>query len=78
MGLLVEGLLSLAKLGHQPLKLCATELNAIVNDVISILEPECEGREVEWRIAKLPALDCSNFDGPGFSKSIRQCPEVLP
>jgi light-regulated signal transduction histidine kinase (bacteriophytochrome) len=23
-----------------------------------ILEPECEGREVEWRIAKLPALDC--------------------
>jgi PAS domain S-box-containing protein len=58
MGLLVEGLLSLAKLGQQSLKLCGTELNAIVDDVISILEPECEGREVEWRIAKLPALDC--------------------
>jgi PAS domain S-box-containing protein len=58
MGLLVEGLLSLAKLGQQSLKLCGTELNAIVDDVISILEPVCEGREVEWRIAKLPALDC--------------------
>jgi PAS domain S-box-containing protein len=58
MGLLVEGLLSLAKLGQQSLKLCATELNAIVDDVISILEPECEGRDVEWRIAKLPALEC--------------------
>jgi PAS domain S-box-containing protein len=58
MGLLVEGLLNLAKLGHQSLKLCRTELNAIVNAVILILEPECEGREVEWRIAKLPALEC--------------------
>jgi PAS domain S-box-containing protein len=58
MGLLVEGLLNLAKLGHQSLNLCRTELNAIVNAVISILEPECEGREVEWRIAKLPALEC--------------------
>jgi two-component system, chemotaxis family, sensor kinase Cph1 len=26
--------------------------------VISMLQPECEGRDVEWRIAKLPALDC--------------------
>jgi signal transduction histidine kinase len=58
MGWLVEGLLSLAKLGQQSLELCSTELNAIVDDVISILEPECEGREVEWRIAKLPTLDC--------------------
>jgi PAS domain S-box-containing protein len=58
MGLLVEDLLSLAKLGQQSLKLCRTELNAIVDAVISILEPDCEGREVEWRIAKLPALEC--------------------
>jgi signal transduction histidine kinase len=58
MGLLVESLLSLAKLGQQSLKLCGTELNSIVDDVISILEPECEARGVEWRIAKLPALEC--------------------
>jgi light-regulated signal transduction histidine kinase (bacteriophytochrome) len=23
-----------------------------------MLQPECDGRDVEWRIAKLPALDC--------------------
>ena len=58
MGQLVEDLLNLAKLGQQSLKLCRTESNPIVDAVISILEPECEGREVEWRIAKLPALEC--------------------
>jgi len=78
MGLLVEGLLSLAKLGQQPMKLCRTELNAIVDDVISILEPDCEGREVEWRIAKLPAGLRSYLNRPGFLKPIRQCDEVFP
>jgi PAS domain S-box-containing protein len=58
MGLLVEDLLSLAKLGQQSLKLCRTELNAIVDEVISMLQPDCNGRDVAWRIAKLPALDC--------------------
>jgi len=58
MGMLVDGLLSLAKLGRQSLKVRPTELNAIVAETISVLQPECEGREVEWRIAQLPALEC--------------------
>jgi len=58
MGLLVTGLLGLAKLGRQSLKLSRTDLNEVVDQVISILEPECEGRQVEWQIARLPALDC--------------------
>jgi light-regulated signal transduction histidine kinase (bacteriophytochrome) len=58
MGLLVDGLLSLAKLGRQSLKLRPTELNAVVAEAISVLQPEYEGREVEWRIAPLPALEC--------------------
>lgn len=58
MGLLVEGLLDLAKLGQQSLKLQVTDLNAIVDAVISILGPEYEGREVEWLRGRLPALDC--------------------
>ncbi len=58
MGLLVDGLLSLAKLGRQSLKLRRTDLNTIVDHVVAILEPECEGRKVEWQIAKLPMLDC--------------------
>jgi PAS domain S-box-containing protein len=61
MGLLVDGLLSLARLGRQSLKLHHTELNAIVDQVVSVLQPECEGREVEWHIAQLPALECDQI-----------------
>jgi light-regulated signal transduction histidine kinase (bacteriophytochrome) len=58
MGVLVDGLLSLAKLGRQSLKVRPTELNVIVAEAISVLQPECEGREIDWRIARLPALEC--------------------
>jgi PAS domain S-box-containing protein len=58
MTLLVEGLLSLSRIGPQSLKLSLTELNAVVDGVISVLQPQCEGRDVEWRVAKLPALEC--------------------
>jgi PAS domain S-box-containing protein len=57
-GLLVDSLLSLAKLGRESLRLRQSDLNPIVDEVISMLQPECEGRDVEWRIAKLPTLDC--------------------
>jgi PAS domain S-box-containing protein len=55
---LVDGLLSLARLGRQSLKLSLTQLNTIVDGAILILQQDCEGREVEWRIAQLPALEC--------------------
>jgi PAS domain S-box-containing protein len=58
MGLLVDGLLSLAKLGRRPLALRSSELNPIVEQTISLLQPEYEGRDIEWRIARLPALEC--------------------
>jgi PAS domain S-box-containing protein len=61
MGQLVDGLLSLARLGRQSLKLRHTELNALVDQVISVLRTECEGREVEWRIARLPTLECDQI-----------------
>jgi two-component system, chemotaxis family, sensor kinase Cph1 len=58
MGLLIDALLKMAVLGRQPLRPGRSELNAIVDDVISMLKPDCDGRDVEWRIAQLPALDC--------------------
>lgn len=58
MGLLVDALLSMAVLRRRPLRLSPTELNPLVAEVISLLAPECEGREVEWRIGRLPALNC--------------------
>jgi PAS domain S-box-containing protein len=58
MGQLIDALLKLAVLRRQPLRLRHSELNPIVQEVVSMLQPECEGRDVEWRIAQLPALDC--------------------
>jgi PAS domain S-box-containing protein len=58
MGLLVDALLKMAVLRRQPLRLSHSELNPIVDEVISMLKPDCVGRDVEWRIAKLPVLDC--------------------
>jgi PAS domain S-box-containing protein len=58
MGLLIDALLKMAVLRRQSLQLDHSELNPIVDEVISMLQPECQGRNVEWRIAKLPVLDC--------------------
>jgi light-regulated signal transduction histidine kinase (bacteriophytochrome) len=33
-------------------------LNSIVAEVIAILQPESEGRRVDWLIADLPAVEC--------------------
>ena len=58
MGLLIDALLKMAVLRRRSLRLSHSELNPIVDEVVSMLQPECDGRDVEWRIAKLPALDC--------------------
>jgi PAS domain S-box-containing protein len=61
MGLLVDTLLEFAKLGRQPLKVQPNELNAIVEQAIAVLQPECEGRDVEWRVGELPILKCDRI-----------------
>ena len=58
MGVLVDELLSLARVGRHALRLQPTQLNAMVAEVIAILQPDCEGRQVEWIIADLPMVAC--------------------
>jgi light-regulated signal transduction histidine kinase (bacteriophytochrome) len=58
MEMMVEALLKMALLRRRSLQLSHSELNPIVDEVIAMLQPECEGRDVEWRVANLPALDC--------------------
>jgi len=58
MGLLVDELLNLARVGRRALTLQPTKLSAIVAEVIAILEPDGEGRQVEWIIADLPVVKC--------------------
>jgi PAS domain S-box-containing protein len=58
MGRLVDELLSLARVGRQAPNLQLANLNLIVREVIDMLQPEIEGRQVEWRIADLPFVEC--------------------
>jgi PAS domain S-box-containing protein len=58
MGLLVDELLNLARVGRHALKLQATPLNLVIEEVVSLLQPETQGREIDWKIADLPSADC--------------------
>jgi light-regulated signal transduction histidine kinase (bacteriophytochrome) len=49
--------LSLARVGRQAPSLQQVGLNSIIREVVGMLEPELEGREVEWRIADLPFVE---------------------
>lgn len=58
MGLLVDELLNLARVGRKSLDLQVTGLNPIVDEVVTMLAPDAEGRQVKWKIAKLPFVEC--------------------
>ena len=58
MGLLVDELLNLAKVGRHAINRQATGLNAIVEEVVTMLEPDVQGRAVQWEIADLPMVEC--------------------
>jgi PAS domain S-box-containing protein len=58
MGLLVDELLNLARVGRHALNLQPTNLNLVIEEVVSLLQPEAEGRVVDWKIGKLPAAEC--------------------
>lgn len=61
MGQLVDGLLNLARVGRHPLKIQDTSLNSVIEEVVSLLQPETAGRDVTWKIAELPSAKCDSI-----------------
>jgi len=57
MGILVDDLLNLGRVGRQELRLQVTGLRAIVDEAIRDLQPECAGRAIAWKIGELPSVD---------------------
>jgi len=55
---LIDGMLNLGRVARQQLACRSTDLNALVEDVIRDLQPECKDRRIEWQIGKLPVADC--------------------
>jgi len=58
MGQLVDDLLNLSRVGRHELRGQVTSLDEIVLQVLADLEPECEGRDVRWKLDKLPLVEC--------------------
>jgi PAS domain S-box-containing protein len=58
MGLLVDELLNLARVGRHAINLQATRLNLVIEEVVSLLQPEVSGRIVSWKIAEMPPTEC--------------------
>jgi PAS domain S-box-containing protein len=58
MGRLVDELLNLTRVGRQALTVQVTGISSIVKDVVTMLEPEMEKRQVEWKIGELPFVEC--------------------
>ncbi len=57
MGLPVDDLLNLARVGRRDLSVRVVALKSIVEEVIAELEPDCKGRQVEWKIGDLPSVE---------------------
>lgn len=68
MGLLVDDLLNLARVGRSDLTLRATGVKSVVEEVIAELAPECVNRQIEWKIGDLPLVQCD----PGLIRQVFQ------
>ena len=58
MGRMVDELLSLSRIGRRQLVMAPVELGAVVAETLRELQPELEGRQIEWRIGELPTAQC--------------------
>jgi signal transduction histidine kinase/CHASE3 domain sensor protein len=58
MGRMVDELLSLSRIGRRQLVTQPVELGAVVAEILRELQPELEGRQIEWRIGELPTAQC--------------------
>jgi light-regulated signal transduction histidine kinase (bacteriophytochrome) len=66
MGRLIDDLMKMAQIGRKELACVATDLNDMVKEVLADLQPECEDRQIDWRIGELSSIECD----PGLVKQV--------
>jgi light-regulated signal transduction histidine kinase (bacteriophytochrome) len=62
----VDDLLHLAQIGQQGAKVRSTELDSLVDEVMTNMRAEITDRDIEWRIGALPAVVCD----PGLMRIV--------
>ncbi len=58
MGNLIEDLLNLTRIGRQTPNFQITGLNTLVEEVLTDLKGEMEGRKIVWKVGTLPFIEC--------------------
>jgi signal transduction histidine kinase len=58
MGMLIDDLLTLARVGRRDLGRELAGLNSVVDEVIKDLKADGADRQIEWKIATLPYVEC--------------------
>ena len=66
MGNLIEDLLNLTRVGRQALNFQITGFSSLVDDVITSLQHEMEGRNIVWKVGTLPFVECD----PGLMRQV--------
>jgi PAS domain S-box-containing protein len=56
MGTLIDDLLQFSRTGRQEMKNMYLDMNVIVQEVLRLLDPDIQARNIEWKIAALPAV----------------------
>jgi light-regulated signal transduction histidine kinase (bacteriophytochrome) len=58
MGMLVDDLLNLARVGRRDITLQVSGLKSLVQEVITSLATDMGERQIEWKIGELPYVEC--------------------
>jgi len=66
MGILIDDLLNLGRVGRKQLSMEVTGLNSLVDEVTSDLKRANPDRVIEWKVSTLPFVECD----PGLMKQV--------
>ena len=56
MGTLIEDLLAFSRMGRQEMSRREIDLNKLVQEIITELKPEIQGRVIQWKVSPLPLI----------------------
>ena len=56
MGVLIDDLLAFSRIGRTEMRFTTVRLDCLVEQVVQELQPDTDGRHVEWKIGPLPAV----------------------
>jgi light-regulated signal transduction histidine kinase (bacteriophytochrome) len=63
---LIEGLLKLGRIGRREVVCVVTDLDFLLKQVLAEMEPDLEGRTIDWQIGILASIPCD----PGLVKQV--------